>query len=125
MNEQKSVTQKAPSHCSGSSRSKKQAQKDINNERNNKPEVPDCDCFSSDKKPPEPGSYYTHLGMKIFQACEVENYKFLISHRMCCNSGGTSQRNRTTCRIKWETVENRKSFVHRQRRQIQPRVSNR
>lgn len=62
--ESKCANQKAPSHCSGSSRSKKQAQKDINNERNNKPEVPDCDCFSSDKKPPEPGSYYTHLGMK-------------------------------------------------------------
>ena len=46
----------------GSSKSKRQAQRDMYNERNNKPEVPDCDCFSSDKKPPEPGSYYTHLG---------------------------------------------------------------
>lgn len=54
---------KAPASC-GSSRSKKQAVKDIYNERNNKPEVPDCDCFSSDKKPPEPGSYYTHLGKR-------------------------------------------------------------
>lgn len=60
--EEKPNTQKAPTHTSG--RSKKQAQKDIYNERNNKPEVPDCDCFSSDKKPPEPGSYYTHLGKK-------------------------------------------------------------
>lgn len=25
-------------------------------------EVPDCKCFASDKLPPEPGSYYTHLG---------------------------------------------------------------
>lgn len=25
-------------------------------------EVPDCKCFPSDKLPPEPGSYYTHLG---------------------------------------------------------------
>ncbi|XP_011303337.1 uncharacterized protein Tet [Fopius arisanus] len=25
-------------------------------------EVPDCDCFPADKCPPEPGSYYTHLG---------------------------------------------------------------
>ncbi|KAJ8670320.1 hypothetical protein QAD02_001579 [Eretmocerus hayati] len=25
-------------------------------------EVPDCDCFTADKCPPEPGSYYTHLG---------------------------------------------------------------
>lgn len=57
----KSASQKPPAP-SGSSRSKKAAQKDIYNERNNKPEVPDCDCFSSDKKPPEPGSYYTHLG---------------------------------------------------------------
>ncbi|GAB0088487.1 DNA N6-methyl adenine demethylase [Sergentomyia squamirostris] len=31
-------------------------------EKNTKPEVPDCDCFPSDKTPPEPGSYYTHLG---------------------------------------------------------------
>jgi hypothetical protein len=57
----KSASQKPPAQ-SGSSRSKKAAIKDIYNERNNKPEVPDCDCFSSDKKPPEPGSYYTHLG---------------------------------------------------------------
>lgn len=57
----KSASQKPPAQ-SGSSRSKKAAVKDIYNERNNKPEVPDCDCFSSDKKPPEPGSYYTHLG---------------------------------------------------------------
>lgn len=47
---------------STSSRSKKQAVRDMYNERNNKPEVPDCDCFANDKKPPEPGSYYTHLG---------------------------------------------------------------
>lgn len=39
----------------------------MNNERNNKPEVPDCDCFSNDKKPPEPGSYYTHLGKQKTQ----------------------------------------------------------
>ncbi|XP_018309964.1 tet methylcytosine dioxygenase-like isoform X3 [Mycetomoellerius zeteki] len=25
-------------------------------------EVPDCNCFPADKCPPEPGSYYTHLG---------------------------------------------------------------
>lgn len=32
-------------------------------EKGMKPEVPDCDCFPSDEKsPPEPGSYYTHLG---------------------------------------------------------------
>lgn len=31
-------------------------------EKGSKPEVPDCDCFQSDKNPPEPGSYYTHLG---------------------------------------------------------------
>ncbi|XP_034238959.1 DNA N6-methyl adenine demethylase isoform X2 [Thrips palmi] len=31
--------------------------------RNNvRTEVPDCDCFPADKLPPEPGSYYTHLG---------------------------------------------------------------
>lgn len=32
-------------------------------EKGMKPEVPDCDCFGADEKnPPEPGSYYTHLG---------------------------------------------------------------
>lgn len=53
------------SNCgNSSSRNKKQAPRDMYNERNNKPEVPDCDCFSNDKKPPEPGSYYTHLGKR-------------------------------------------------------------
>ena len=32
-------------------------------EKGSKPEVPECDCFPSDKNPPEPGSYYTHLGI--------------------------------------------------------------
>ncbi|XP_063703014.1 methylcytosine dioxygenase TET [Culicoides brevitarsis] len=27
-----------------------------------KPELPNCDCFKDEKAPPEPGSYYTHLG---------------------------------------------------------------
>lgn len=27
-----------------------------------KPELPSCDCFKDEKAPPEPGSYYTHLG---------------------------------------------------------------
>ena len=31
-------------------------------EKANKPEIPECDCFPSDKNPPEPGSFYTHLG---------------------------------------------------------------
>lgn len=31
-------------------------------EKGNKTEVPECDCFQSDKSPPEPGTYYTHLG---------------------------------------------------------------
>lgn len=63
MSEVKSAAPQKSSSSSSSSRSKKQAQRDMYNERNNKPEVPECDCFSSDKKPPEPGSYYTHLGM--------------------------------------------------------------
>ncbi|CAK1552821.1 unnamed protein product [Leptosia nina] len=29
---------------------------------NSRTEVPDCNCFPVDKNPPEPGSYYTHLG---------------------------------------------------------------
>ena len=69
----KSASQKPPAP-SGSSRSKKAAQKDIYNERNNKPEVPDCDCFSTDKKPPEPGSYYTHLGMTAIKKIERRIY---------------------------------------------------
>lgn len=73
--ESKSTNQKPPTQ-SNSSRSKKQTLKDIYNERNNKPEVPDCDCFSSDKKPPEPGSYYTHLGLWI-RNCTFSSNNFL------------------------------------------------
>ncbi|KAL7049374.1 hypothetical protein ACKWTF_003670 [Chironomus riparius] len=62
VSEVKIVTTQRSTSSSTSSRSKKQAVRDMYNERNNKPEVPECDCFSSDKKPPEPGSYYTHLG---------------------------------------------------------------
>jgi hypothetical protein len=64
------------SSSSGSSRSKKNAPRDMYNERNNKPEVPDCDCFSSDKKPPEPGSYYTHLGECFFFAAPNFEHNF-------------------------------------------------
>lgn len=66
-----SKPQASKSSSSSSSRSKKQAQKE-NTERNNRPEVPDCDCFPSDKKPPEPGSYYTHLGKGCF-SCTNNN----------------------------------------------------
>lgn len=59
----------------GSSKNKRQAQRDMYNERNNKPEVPDCDCFSSDKKPPEPGSYYTHLGKYTFVHAYNKRFK--------------------------------------------------
>uniref|UniRef100_W8ANR5 Methylcytosine dioxygenase TET n=1 Tax=Ceratitis capitata TaxID=7213 RepID=W8ANR5_CERCA len=31
-------------------------------EKGNKTEIPECECFHSDKNPPEPGTYYTHLG---------------------------------------------------------------
>lgn len=31
-------------------------------EKGNKTEIPECECFQSDKNPPEPGTYYTHLG---------------------------------------------------------------
>ncbi|XP_066907386.1 methylcytosine dioxygenase TET isoform X3 [Halyomorpha halys] len=30
--------------------------------RNNRTEIPNCHCFPPDQCPPEPGSYYTHLG---------------------------------------------------------------
>lgn len=73
----KSASQKPPAP-SGSSRSKKAAQKDIYNERNNKPEVPDCDCFSTDKKPPEPGSYYTHLGKKAMKWNRTKNLQSIF-----------------------------------------------
>jgi hypothetical protein len=32
---------------------------------NSRTEVPDCNCFPADKNPPEPGSYYTHLGKSL------------------------------------------------------------
>jgi hypothetical protein len=60
--ETKSATAPKSSQSSSSRNKKRDAQRDMYNERNNKPEVPDCDCFANDKKPPEPGSYYTHLG---------------------------------------------------------------
>lgn len=41
----------------------KDYQEHLDRLRNNvRAEVPDCDCFAADKLPPEPGSYYTHLG---------------------------------------------------------------
>lgn len=41
----------------------KDFQEHLDRLRNNvRTEVPDCDCFAADKLPPEPGSYYTHLG---------------------------------------------------------------
>lgn len=43
-------------------------------EKGAKPEVPDCDCFQSDKNPPEPGSYYTHLG----KCCNIARVVLLI-----------------------------------------------
>lgn len=36
---------------------------------NSRTEVPDCNCFPADKNPPEPGSYYTHLGKLDFLNC--------------------------------------------------------
>lgn len=87
----KASTPKPPSSSGGgSSRSKKQAQKDIYNERNNKPEVPDCDCFSSEKKPPEPGSYYTHLGKhtrasaRMFEVVKIHDFLSLPPPRAGC-----------------------------------------
>jgi hypothetical protein len=88
--EMKSASQKPPAQ-GGSSRSKKAAQKDIYNERNNKPEVPDCDCFSSDKKPPEPGSYYTHLGKKASDENQRRAFNKRFFHRLCFDIGGTSK----------------------------------
>lgn len=32
---------------------------------NGKNEIPECDCFPTDKNPPEPGNYYTQLGISI------------------------------------------------------------
>ena len=67
MQEKVVATQQKPVANASRSNSKKQPLKDVYNERNNNPEVPECDCFSSDKKPPEPGSYYTHLGKILIE----------------------------------------------------------
>ncbi|GLV39217.1 Ten-Eleven Translocation (TET) family protein [Carabus blaptoides fortunei] len=63
---------------SGDNNKKSNNQSEVKNEKSNptkefndnieklknnvKTEVPNCNCFPSDKTPPEPGSYYTHLG---------------------------------------------------------------
>ncbi|XP_063220013.1 uncharacterized protein LOC134529638 [Bacillus rossius redtenbacheri] len=45
------------------SMSAKEFQDHLERLKNNvRAEVPDCNCFPPDKCPPEPGSYYTHLG---------------------------------------------------------------
>lgn len=41
-------------------------------------EIPDCGCFPKDQQPPEPGSYYTHLGNIFLMGCV-----FLIFILMC------------------------------------------
>lgn len=121
----KSASQKPPAP-SGSSRSKKAAQKDIYNERNNKPEVPDCDCFSSDKKPPEPGSYYTHLGKETNNEATFLQVQRLICHwknRLCIDIGRTSQGNWTACRSERKTASDRESFVHWKGRKVESGLS--
>lgn len=53
---------------------------------NIKTEIPDCNCFPPDKNPPEPGSYYTHLGklflvvFKIFTSREHVCVKVLVRY---------------------------------------------
>lgn len=67
---------------------KQQPVKDVHNERNNKPEVPECDCFPSDKNPPEPGSYYTHLGMlkPFFSIFNQSNNQFSSNSTGCAST---------------------------------------
>ncbi|XP_049840719.1 DNA N6-methyl adenine demethylase isoform X4 [Schistocerca gregaria] len=49
-----------PTPTSGAAR---ELQEHVERLKNNaRTEVPDCSCFTADKSPPEPGSYYTHLG---------------------------------------------------------------
>lgn len=43
-----------------------------------KTEIPDCDCFPPDKLPPEPGSYYTHLGT----AASLADLRNDLEHRL-------------------------------------------
>ncbi|XP_046393746.1 DNA N6-methyl adenine demethylase [Ischnura elegans] len=51
------------SKSSGGGMSAKEFQDHLERLKNNvRAEVPDCNCFPPDKCPPEPGSYYTHLG---------------------------------------------------------------
>ncbi|CAH1391306.1 unnamed protein product [Nezara viridula] len=45
--------------------------------RNNRTEIPNCHCFPPDQCPPEPGSYYTHLG----SASTLEELRTNIENR--------------------------------------------
>lgn len=49
-------------------------------EKGSKPEVPDCECFISDKNPPEPGSYYTHLGTCLYK--KSSSFSFAPSFKL-------------------------------------------
>lgn len=65
--EEKNPDKKNPNQPEFKNTEKSNANKEYNDnieklKNNVKTEIPDCSCFPPDKSPPEPGSYYTHLG---------------------------------------------------------------
>lgn len=97
---------------------------------NSRTEVPDCNCFPADKNPPEPGSYYTHLGMSKnlnivqFQILNTTfrnrftqiSFPFVISR----GSVNFSRAKKRTGSSHWpfgQGVENREDLLHWKRRQ--------
>lgn len=56
----------------------KEYQEHLDRLKNNvRAEAPDCNCYIADKLPPEPGSYYTHLG----SARTLPELRSQIEHR--------------------------------------------
>lgn len=80
-------------------------------EKGNKTEVPECDCFQSDKSPPEPGTYYTHLGNYLLYIVGVGtscNLNCELSFRYCFKFS------RFTTRIRGEDTHNGSPVANRE-----------
>lgn len=68
-------------------------------------EIPPCKCFPPGNQPPEPGSYYTHLGNgengSRFQEWLHGYFLFLLLFRLCERFERLEERLRDTDRVDW------------------------